>query len=68
MSVAKRKKKKVDPMRTRTGKVRLGPLNIKQLEDMLKSCQPKHRNKIQNRIKFLQKLNYKAPQVEVTEA
>ena len=63
-----KKKKKVDPLRTRTGKLRLGPMGIKQLESMLASCQPKHRYRIQKRIEFMQKLNYKAPQVEVKEA
>ena len=41
---------------TKTGKVRLGPLNLKQLNDMLeKSSRPKDKAKIQNRIKILEK-------------
>jgi len=46
-------KLKADPMRTHSGKVRLGPLNVRQLTDMLKSAQPKNRVKIQNRIDAL---------------
>jgi len=42
---------------TKTGKVRLGPLNLKQLNDMLeKSSRPKDKAKIQNRIKILEKI------------
>ena len=44
-----KKKKVADPMRTRTGKVRLKPLNLAQLEDMLSKAQKKDKNKIQNR-------------------
>jgi len=46
-------KVKLDPMRTRSGKTRLGPLNIAQLTKMLESAQPKNRAKIQNRINTL---------------
>lgn len=46
-------KSKADPMRTHSGKIRLGPLNVRQLSDMLKSAQPKHRVKIQRRIDTL---------------
>ena len=42
---------------TKTGKVRLGPLSLKQLKDMLeKSSRPKDKAKIQNRIKILEKI------------
>jgi hypothetical protein len=44
---------KSDPMRTRSGKARLGPLNVSQLTKMLESAQPKHRAKIQRRIDAL---------------
>jgi hypothetical protein len=44
-----------DPMKTKTGKTRLKPLNYKQLEDMLSKAQPKHRQKIQNRMRILAK-------------
>ena len=33
--------KKANPMQTRTGKPRLGPLNINQLETLLGKTQPK---------------------------
>jgi hypothetical protein len=44
---------KRDPMKTKTGKTRLGPLNITQLNEMLGTCRPKHRMKIQRRIQQL---------------
>jgi hypothetical protein len=41
-----------DPMKTKTGKTRLGPLNLKQLEELLsKSSRPKDKAKIQNHIR-----------------
>ncbi len=44
-----------DPMKTRTGKTRLGPLNLVQLREMLdKSSRPKDKSKIQNRIRILE--------------
>ena len=46
-------KLKADPMRTHSGKVRLGPLNVSQLTKMLGSAQPKNRDKIQRRIDTL---------------
>jgi hypothetical protein len=46
-------KLKADPMRTHSGKVRLGPLNVSQLTKMLESAQPKNRAKIQRRIDTL---------------
>ena len=46
---------KRDPMKTKTGKARLGPLNISQLNEMLSSCRPKHKMKIQRRIDKLEK-------------
>jgi len=43
-----------DPMKTKTGKPRLGPLSLKQLADMLeKTSRPKDKSKIQNRINEL---------------
>jgi hypothetical protein len=44
---------KADPMRTHSGKVRLGPLNVSQLTKMLESALPKNRDKIQRRIDAL---------------
>jgi hypothetical protein len=46
-------KLKADPMRTHSGKVRLGPLNVRQLTEMLKSAKPKNRDTIQRRIDAL---------------
>jgi hypothetical protein len=52
-----------DPMKTRTGKIRLGPLNHRQLTDMLAKAKPKDRSKIQNRIDILvKKTGYRAPE------
>jgi hypothetical protein len=46
-----------NPMMTRTGKVRLGPLSLKQLEEILeKSSKPKEQGKIRNRIRTLKKI------------
>jgi len=49
-----RKLKPRDPMTTKTGKRRLGPLNLVQLEDMLaKEARKKNKGKILNRIRIL---------------
>lgn len=43
--------KKANPMQTRTGKPRLGPLNVKQLETLLeKTSQKKNKAKISREI------------------
>ena len=48
------KKRVADPNKTKNGRTRLGPLNFKQLTDMLaKSSRPKERAKIQRRIQTL---------------
>lgn len=47
-----------DPLKTRTGKTRLGPLNINKLHEMLKSAKAKDRSKIENRIRHLNRLGY----------
>ena len=61
-----------DPNKTKTGKIKLGPLNIKQLENMLtKSPRPKEKSKIENRLRELKsRPGYTVPVVEVptTEA
>ena len=36
-----------DPLKHKTGKPRLGPMNIEQLTKLLESARPKHRAKIQ---------------------
>jgi hypothetical protein len=44
-------------MLTKTGKTRLGPLNLKQLNDLLeKSSKPKDKAKILRRVKILEKM------------
>jgi hypothetical protein len=46
-----------DPMKTKTGKTRLGPLSLAQLKDMLeKTSRPKDKSKIVNRIRYLEKI------------
>jgi hypothetical protein len=48
-------KSKKSSLTTKTGKPLLGPLNIKQLQDMLeKTSRPKEKAKIQNRIQILE--------------
>ena len=44
------KSRKSDPMRTKNGKERLGPLNIAQLEKLLTNARKKNVAKIQRRI------------------
>jgi len=62
------KVKKANPMLTRNGKTRLGPLNISQLEKLLVGARKKHVAQITRRIAFMKSLStYKAPVVEVTE-
>ena len=57
-----------DPMKTKTGKTRLGPLNLKQLTEMLaKESKAKNKSKIQNRIRALEKMGFKLPQEPVAE-
>jgi hypothetical protein len=46
-----------NPMLTKTGKTRLGPLSLKQLAEMLeKSSKPKEKNKIETRIRTLKNI------------
>ena len=60
--------KKSNPMTTRTGKTRLGPLNFKQLADLLnRSSKPKEKARIKNRISQLEKIlgyKYEPPSTE----
>jgi hypothetical protein len=47
--------KTANPMLTRNGKTRLGPLNLTQLANMLeKSSRPRDKAKIQSRIRTLE--------------
>ena len=60
--------KHADPMKTKTGKARLGPLNLKQLHELLaKENRPKNLGKIQNRIRALEKMGFKLPQEPVAD-
>ena len=44
-----------NPMLTKTGKTRLGPLNLNQLKEMLeKTSKKKDKSKIQSRIRILE--------------
>ena len=63
------KTRKADPMRTKNGNARLGPLNVPQLEKMLASARKRHVMKITRRIAELKsRPTYRAPAVtEVTE-
>jgi hypothetical protein len=54
---------KRDPMKTKTGKTRLGPLNLKQLNELLKNCRSKHKMKIERRISTLIKYGHKVEAV-----
>jgi hypothetical protein len=44
------KNRKADPMRTKNGNPRLGPLNVAQLEKLLESVRKRHAMKITRRI------------------
>lgn len=58
-------KKHANPMLTRTGKTRLGPLNMKQLHDLLtKTQKKKEMSKIQRRINTLHSRGIPLPAVE----
>ena len=62
------KTRKADPMRTKNGKERLGPLNIAQLEKLLTGARKKNQAKITRRIAVIKsRPSYKAPVEAVTE-
>ena len=69
MAKTGQKARKADPMRTKNGKERLGPLNVAQLEKLLAGARKKTAPKIQRRIVVMKnRSNYQAPVVEtVTE-
>ena len=50
------KTRKADPMRTKNGKERLGPLNLEQLNKLIDNARPKNKAKIQRRIATLKKI------------
>ena len=59
------KSRKSDPMRTKNGKERLGPLNVAQLEKLLANARKKTAPKIQRRIAVMKsRPGYRAPVVE----
>ena len=59
------KTRKADPMRTKNGNPRLGPLNVTQLEKMLSGARKRHVMKITRRIAELKsRPDYRAPAVE----
>lgn len=63
-------KAKANPMQTRNGRTRLGPLNIDQLTKLLEnsSTRKKTKAKVQNRINLLKsRPEYVEPVVESTE-
>jgi hypothetical protein len=62
------KTRKADPMRTKNGKERLGPLNIVQLEKLLSGARKKNQAKILRRINVLKgRPGYVAPVEAVAE-
>jgi hypothetical protein len=69
MAKTGQKARKSDPMRTKNGKERLGPLNVAQLEKLLANARKKNQAKITRRIAVIKsRPNYQAPVVEaVTE-
>jgi hypothetical protein len=59
------KSRRADPMRTKNGKERLGPLNVAQLEKLLTNTRKKHVAKITRRIAVIKgRPGYRAPVVE----
>jgi hypothetical protein len=58
------KSRKADPMRTKNGNPRLGPLNVAQLEKLLGGARKRHVMKITRRIAELKsRPSYRAPVV-----
>jgi hypothetical protein len=59
------KTRKADPMRTKNGHTRLGPLNVPQLEKLLATARKRHVMKITRRIAELKsRPGYRTPAVE----
>ena len=59
------KTRKADPMRTKNGKERLGPLNVAQLEKLLTNARKKNVAKSTRRIAVIKgRPGFKAPVVE----
>ena len=67
-SKSNQKTRKADPMRTKNGNPRLGPLNVSQLEKLLSSARKRHVMKITRRIAELKsRPSYRAPVEAVAE-
>ena len=63
------KNRVADPNKTKTGRIRLGPLNFVQLESMRdKSNKPKEKAKIQRRMNLLTRRGQVPKAVAVVEA
>jgi len=61
-------RKHADPFKTKTGKTRLGPLNLKQLHDLLaKESKTKNKGKLENRIREMEKRGHRLPQETVAD-
>jgi len=62
------KSRQADPMRTKNGRERLGPLNVAQLEKLLTTARKKNQAKITCRIAVIKgRPGYRAPVVEAVE-
>jgi hypothetical protein len=58
------KSRRADPMRTKNGRERLGPLNVAQLEKLLSNARKKNVAKITRRIAVIKsRPGYKVPTV-----
>jgi hypothetical protein len=65
MAKTGQKSRKGDPMRTKNGRERLGPLNVAQLEKLLGTARKKNQAKIIRRIAVMKsRPGYRAPVVE----
>lgn len=65
MAKTGQKDRKANPMTTKNGNTRLGPLNVAQLEKLLGGARKKHVAKINRRITVLKSRPcYRAPVVE----
>jgi hypothetical protein len=67
MAKTGQKSREANPMLTKNGRTRLGPLNVAQLEKLLSTARKKHVPKITRRIAELKgRPGYRAPAVEVS--
>ena len=55
-TVGKASKPRKAPNQTRNGKLRVGPLSLNKLQELIeKSCRPRDKRKYQNRINIINK-------------